>query len=102
MPILATRTAKETRTKESDEPVSELLSGIWRFRSGGVAPAALDRTLADSAGVLAFNRLQTAPRAPIGLAQRETSASEIVPYGAPECPIRIRAYGFHLGGRCAR
>jgi hypothetical protein len=92
MPILETRTAKPTSTKESDERVSELPSGIERFRSGGVAPAAFDRILADSDGLEAFDRLfQAALRVPT-----------LILGGAQECQIRNQAYGFHLGGRCAR
>lgn len=106
MPILELRTAKQTSTKESDESVAELPSGLGRFAGGGVAPAALDRTLADSAGVEAFDRLfQAAPRAPMLIlseADSEASARKIVPCGAQECQIKNQAYGFHWGGRCAR
>jgi hypothetical protein len=106
MPIQELRTANETSTKESDESVTKLSSGMGRFRSSVVASAALDRTLADSAGVEPFRRLfQAAPRAPILIlpeADREASARKIVPCGLQECPIKIPAYGLHLGGRCAR
>jgi hypothetical protein len=78
MPILEMRTAKQTSTKESDEGVSELPSGIARFRSGGVAPEAFDR-----------------------LFQATLRLSILVLRGAQERQIRKRAYGFHLGGRCA-
>ena len=57
MPILEMRTAKQTTTNESDEGVAEVPSGIEPFRGSGVAPAAFDRTLADSHGVEAFDRL---------------------------------------------
>jgi hypothetical protein len=106
MPILEMRTAKQTSTKESVEGVIELSSGIARFRNGGVAPAALDRTWADSDGVLAFDRLfQAAPRVPILIlreADREERARKIVQRGAQERQIKSQAYGFRLVGRCAR
>ena len=91
MPILEMRTAKQTSTKESDEWVTELSSGIGRFRSGGVVAAALDRTMADSNGVETFDRLfQAAPRIPI-LNLR----------GAQECQIKIQAYRYRLARWCA-
>jgi hypothetical protein len=37
------RTAKQTSAKESDEWITELPSGIARFRSDRVAPETLDR-----------------------------------------------------------
>jgi hypothetical protein len=78
MPILEMRTAKQTSTKESDEGVSELASGIARFPSGGVAPEAFDRLF------------QAAFRLPI-----------LILRGAQVWQTRKPAYGFHLGGRCA-
>ena len=105
MPILEMRTAKQTSTKESDEWVTELSSGIGRFRSGGVVAAALDRTMADSNGVETFNRLfQAAPRVPILIlrgAYAEERARKIVQRGAQECQIKIQAYRYRLGRRCA-
>jgi hypothetical protein len=102
MPILEMRTAS---TKESDEWVTELSSGIGRFRSGGVAAAALDRTLVDSNRVDTFDRLfQAAPRVPILIlrgACREERARKIVQRGAQECQIKIQAYRYRLGRRCA-
>src|ERR1700694_93451 len=66
MPILEMRTTKQTSTNESDEWVTELSSGIGRFRSGGVAAAALDLTMAGSNSVETFDRLfQAPPRVPI-------------------------------------
>jgi len=92
MPILEMRAAQQTSTKESDEWVTELPSGIERFRCGRVAPEACDPTLADSDGVEAFDRLfDAALRVPI-----------LILRGAQECQIKKQAYGFHLGGRCAR
>jgi hypothetical protein len=86
------RTAKQTSTKESDEGATELPSGIERFRSGGGAPQAFDPTLADSEGVEAFDRLfEAAFGVPI-----------LILRGGQECQINNQAYGFHLGGRCAR
>ena len=79
MPILEMRTAQQTSTKESDEWVKGLPSGIERRRSGGAAPEAFDRLF------------EAALRVPI-LIQR----------GAQECPIKKQAYEFHLGRRCAR
>jgi DNA-binding NarL/FixJ family response regulator len=107
MPILEMKSAKQTGTKESDEWVSELSSGgIERFGSGGVAAAALDRTLADSDGVERFERLfQAAPRVPILIlrgADAEDRARKIVQRGAQECQIKNQAYRYRLGGRCAR
>jgi hypothetical protein len=64
---------------------------IERFRNSGVAAAAFDRTLADSDGVEAFDRLfQAAPRVPI-----------LIPRGAQECQIKLQAYKNSIGGRCA-
>jgi hypothetical protein len=105
MPILEMRTAQQTSTKESDEEVAELPSGIERFRSDGVAPAAFDRPLIDSHGVEAFDRLlETALRMPIltlGEAARGERARKIVQRGAQERQIKNQAYGCHVGGRCA-
>jgi DNA-binding response OmpR family regulator len=99
------RTAKQTSTKESDEWVTELSSGIERFRSSGVAAAAFDRTLADSDGVEAFDRLfQAASRVPILIlhgAYAEERARKTVNLGAQECQVKIQAYRYSLGGRCA-
>jgi hypothetical protein len=86
------RTAQQTSTKESDEWVKGLPSGIERRRSGGAAPEVFDPTLADSDGVEAFDRLfEAALRVPI-----------LILRGAQECPIKKQAYEFHLGRRCAR
>jgi DNA-binding NarL/FixJ family response regulator len=105
MPILEMRTTKQTSTKESDEWVTELSSGIGRFRSGGVAAAALDRTMADSNGVETLDRLfQAAPRVPILILRgvyAEERARKIVQRGAQECQIKIQTYRYHLGRRCA-
>jgi hypothetical protein len=93
MPILELRTAKQTSTKESDEGVTELSSGIDRFPSGGVAPAAFDRLF------------RAAPRVPILIlreADREERAKKIVQRGAQARQIKKQAYGFHFGAGCAR
>ena len=105
MPILEMRTAKQTSTKESDEPVTELSSGRGRFRSGGVAAAALDRTMADRNGVETSDRLfQAAPRAPILIlrgAYTADRARRIVHRGTQECQIKMQAYRCRLGRRGA-
>jgi hypothetical protein len=44
MPRQEMKTAKQTSTKESDQRVTELSTGIKQFRSGGVAALALYRT----------------------------------------------------------
>jgi hypothetical protein len=101
MAIPELRTANETSTKESDESVTELSSGIGRFPSGGVAPAALQGTPADSAGVESFHRFfQAAPSAPMLIlreAHSEASSGKIVRRGAQECAIKIPAYALRSG-----
>jgi len=79
MPILEMSTATPTNALESDEGVAELPNRIERFPSVGVAPEVFDRLL------------QAAARLPI-----------LILDGTPECQIKNQAYGFHLGGRCAR
>ena len=105
MPILEMRTTKQTSTNESDEWVTELSSGIGRFRSGGVAAAALDLTMAGSNSVETFDRLfQAPPRVPILIlrgAYTADRARKIVQRGAQECQIKIQAYRYRLGRRCA-
>ena len=105
MPILEMRTAKQTSTKESEEWGTELSSGIERFRSGGVAAAVLDRTMADSNGVETFDRVfQAAPRVPVSIlcgAYAEERARKMVRRGAQECQIRNQGYRYRLGRRCA-
>jgi hypothetical protein len=92
MPILEMRTAKQTSAKERDEWVTELSSGIKRFRSGGVAAAALDRTMGPiSNGVETVGSLfQTAPRILMLILRRPQ-----------ECQINIQAYSYRLARWCA-
>jgi hypothetical protein len=93
MPILERRTAKQTSSEESDEEVTEFSTGIERFRSGGVACAALDRLF------------QAASRIPILILRetdREQRARKIVQRGAPARQIKMPAYGFHFGAEGAR
>ena len=71
------RTAKVTSTKECDEWVRELPSGIAWFPSGGVA-------------LVPFDRLFQAALRPILILRR-----------AQECQIKNQSYGFRLGGRLA-
>ncbi len=66
MSNLEPSTLKPTTTKDSDQWVSELSSGIDRLRRGGVGAVLLDLTFPDSGGMETLDELfQSAPRVPI-------------------------------------
>src|ERR1700730_1872102 len=130
MPGLELRTAKQTNAKDSGECVllidaqaddaarildelrsapderfqvewvTELSSGIERWRSGGVGALVLDLTLPDSHGVETFDKLfEAAPRVPILIlsgADAEEMAKQAVQRGAQDYLVKNQADGYRL------